>query len=354
MKICFTGLTFTAIQLKVTCLFTFAFVSPYFFQKTQARRFGKSHWPTIFMNPVQFPILEKLFPKTRICFIVNPHAGVRHQLRIAKSIEKFLDHSRFHTKTLFTERAGHATELARQAAAEGWQIVVAVGGDGSVNEVAAGLMGSESALGIIPAGSGNGLAMHLGIGRNIDRAIEKLNHSIEKTIDCGLMNGRPFVNMAGVGFDGLVSNLMRGRAKRGFYTYFFKSVEAGLRYQPSLFSIKMDGKTIEEKCFTIAVANGPMYGYNFQIAPDARIDDGKFEVVLLKAAPRWKYFAAVPETLNGRIYEADFVEHFSASEVEIRCEGPENFAHLDGEGLTVNGFLKFEMRHRALKIMTPV
>ncbi len=280
-------------------------------------------------------------------------AGVSHQARIRESIEKHLDHARFHYKIEHTEHAGHATELAREAAADGWQIVVAVGGDGSVNEVAAGLIGTDSALGIIPAGSGNGLAMHLGLGRDMDKAMEKMNLSEEKWMDCGLMNGRPFVNLAGVGFDGLVSNLMRGKEKSGFYSYFFKSLEAGLKYEPLNCRITFDGQTIEEKFFSVTVANGPMYGYNFKIAPDAKLDDGKFEVVLLKDAPRWKYFAAVPETLSGNIYDADFVEHFSAKAVEIAFDSDENFAHLDGEGVTVNGFLKFEMRENALKVMMP-
>jgi diacylglycerol kinase (ATP) len=306
------------------------------------------------MQPIQNQVLEKLFPKTRICFIVNPNAGVQHQKRIRESIEKHLDHTRFHYKIEETTHVGHGTDLAKKAAAEGWEIVVAVGGDGSVNEVAAGLLHTESALGIIPAGSGNGLAMHLGMGRNIDKAMQKINHSEVKLMDCGYLNGRPFVNMAGVGFDGLVSHLMRGKAKRGFYTYFFKSLEAGLTYVPRMCRIILDGKIIEEKCFTIAIANGPMYGYNFQIAPDAKLDDGHFEVVLLKDAPKWKYFVAVPETLSGRIYEADFVEHYSAKSVEIQMELPENFAHIDGEGIKVNGHLKFEMAANALKILVPL
>ncbi len=305
------------------------------------------------MNPVQKPVLEKLFPKTRACFIVNPMAGTSHQKRIRESIDRHLDHTKFHYKIEYTRHAGHATDLARQAAAEGWEVVVAVGGDGSVNEVAAGLMGTDSVLAIIPAGSGNGLAMHLGLGRDMNRAMRLLNRSEPRWLDVGLMNGRPFVNLAGVGFDGLVSNLMKGKAKRGFVSYFLKSIEAGLTYEPRNCSILFDGKTIEERCFTIAVANGPMYGYNFQIAPGARLDDGQFEVVLLKDVPRWKYFAAVPETLSGRIYEADFVEHFAARSVEISFDRDENFAHIDGEGVTVNGHLRFEMREKALRVMAP-
>lgn len=294
---------------------------------------------------------QVLQPK-RISFIVNPKAGTNLQKHICESVEKHLNTDLFEYEFKFTERAGHAYELAHQSVTEGFDVVTAVGGDGSVNEVASALIGTNAVLGIIPAGSGNGLAMHLGYGRSVDGAIRKLNTARKQTIDVGTMNGRPFVNLAGIGFDGLVSNLMKGSNWRGFFPYLMKSVEAGLTYTPSTCTIEMDGKTITEKCFAIAVANGPMYGYNFQIAPDARMDDGMFEVVILKDAPRWQYFAAVPATLNGKIYDAEFVEHFTSSRVRITSEG-KNYTHLDGEGLVQDGELLFEMKPKCLHILVP-
>jgi YegS/Rv2252/BmrU family lipid kinase len=295
--------------------------------------------------------VDVLHPK-RITFIVNPKAGTNLQKHICESVEKHLDTDRFEYDFRFTEHAGHARELALEAVREGFEIVVAVGGDGSVNEVASALIGTNALLGIVPAGSGNGLAMHLGYGRDVDGAIRKLNTAIKQTIDVGMMNGRPFINLAGIGFDGLVSTRMKGSNWRGFFPYLIKSVEAGLTYTPSECTIEMDGKTITEKCFAITVANGPMYGYNVQIAPDAQMDDGLFEVVILKDAPRWQYFAAVPATLNGKIYDADFVEHFTASRVRISTSG-KNYTHLDGEGLVQGGDLLFEMKHKALHILVP-
>jgi diacylglycerol kinase family enzyme len=108
-----------------------------------------------------------------------------------------------------------------------------------------------------------------------------------------------------------------------------------------------------QKCFAISIANGPMYGYNFQIAPDARLDDGLFEVVILKDAPFWQYFAAVPSMLNSKIYEADFVEHYAARRVKISASG-ENYVHLDGEGMVINDEISFEMKPSALKILVPL
>jgi len=297
-------------------------------------------------------LLAYLLRPKRVMFIVNPKAGTNLQKHIRESVDKYLDHKKFEYGICRTEQEGHAEALAKNALSEGYEILVAVGGDGSINEVASALIGTDAVLGIIPAGSGNGLAMHLGYGRNIDEAIKRLNTAEVRTIDCGTMNGRPFINIAGVGFDGFVSNRMKGSMKRGFFPYFFKSLEAGLSYTPRECRIELDGKSISRKCFAISIANGPMYGYNFQIAPDARIDDGLFEVVILNDAPRWQYFAAAPLMLNSKIYEADFVEHFTARTVKISATG-DNHVHLDGEGLVVTGDLLFEIKPSALSILVP-
>ena len=298
-------------------------------------------------------LLAYLNRPRRIVFIVNPKAGTNLQKHIRDSVDKYLNHKKFEYGIWLTKREGHAKELAKKAIEEGYEIIVAVGGDGSINEVASALVGTDTLLGIIPAGSGNGLAMHLGYGRDIDEAIKKLNTAEAQTIDCGMMNGRPFFNIAGVGFDGLVSNMMKGSHWRGFMPYFLKSVEAGLKYTPRECQIELDDKTLNLKCFAISIANGPMYGYNFQIAPDARLDDGLFEVVILKDAPFWQYFAAVPSMLNSKIYDAEFVEHYAARRVSITAEG-KNYVHLDGEGMIVEGALEFEMKPAALQILVPV
>ena len=297
-------------------------------------------------------VLAELLRPKRIVFIVNPKAGTNLQKHIRKSVEQHLDHQRFVYGLWHTEKAGHAAELARKAREEGYEIVVAVGGDGSINEVASELLHSDVAMGIIPAGSGNGLAMHLGYGRDIDQAVRKLNTATEHTIDCGRLNGQPFINLAGIGFDGLVAKRMKGSNWRGFLSYFIKSVEAGLSYTARTCTIETEDRTITEKCFVITVANGPMYGYNFQIAPDAQLDDGLFSVVIFKDVPKWQYFAAIPSSLNDKIYEAGFVEHFNARRVKITGEGV-NFVHVDGESIEMEGTLEFEIMPHALKILVP-
>jgi diacylglycerol kinase (ATP) len=301
---------------------------------------------------IKSALLAEILKPRKMVFIVNPKAGTNVQKRIRESVNKYLDHHKFTYGIWFTEKAGHAPELVRRAEAEGYNIVVAVGGDGSINEIGSAMIGSRMELGIVPAGSGNGLAMHLGYGRNLDEAVKKLNSATPKTIDCGTLNGRPFINIAGIGFDGLVSHKMRGSNWRGFLPYLMKSVEAGLAYTPRTCTIELDDRIITEKCFAISIANGPMYGYNFTIAPNALLDDGKLEVVILKDAPRWQYFAAVPATLNGKIYDASFVEHFTTKKVRITSDG-ENYVHLDGEGVTMNGPMDFEVKPRVLQVLIP-
>lgn len=299
------------------------------------------------------PLLEYFRQPRKIAFIVNPKAGKGLQRDLRQNVDRLLDHRRFEYDIWEIEHPGHGAELAQRALAEGYQIVVAVGGDGTVNEVGSQLIGTEVALGILPAGSGNGLAMHLGYGRNPEKAVHKLNAATEGRLDVGRLNGHPFFNIAGIGFDGLVSHLLRGRAKRGFITYFLKSVEAGLRHTARPCRIEANGKTLELNCFAISVANGPMYGYNFRIAPDAQPDDGLFSVVILKQAPRWQYLAAFPASLGGKIYDADFVEHFTTAALTITSAG-ENYVHLDGESLVLEGPLHIAIQPQALKVLLPV
>ncbi len=301
---------------------------------------------------VKHAYLEELLPPKRMLFLVNPKAGARAQRRIAEALDTHLDHRQFVYTVWQTERPGHATELAHKAREEGYDIIVSVGGDGSAQEVAAALLHTDTVMGVLPAGSGNGLAMHLGYGRHLERAIRLLNTAEVKTIDCGLVNGRPFVNISGIGYDGVVAERMKNSPRRGFWPYLFHSVFGGLAYRPVRCTVEAEGRRWEDVFFVVSVANGPMYGYHFQIAPDARLDDGLFSVVMFQNVPRWRYFLAIPSSLNGRLYEERFVLHFQAKEVKVTCEPP-TFAHADGESLGQGEHFQFEIAPQALKILVP-
>ncbi len=297
--------------------------------------------------------LEELLPPKRIVFLVNPNAGTRAHRRLSQALEAHLNHRKFIYSIWHTEYSGHATDLAQRARAEGYDIVVAVGGDGSAHEVAAALLHSDTAMGILPAGSGNGLATHLGYGRQLERAIRLLNIAREQTIDCGRINGRPFVNVAGIGYDGLVARRMKHSARRGFLPYLYHSVVGSLFFRPPHCTVWVDGeKAAEDTFFVVSVANGSMYGYGFQIAPDAHLSDGAFSVVLFRNVPRWRYFAAIPSSLNGRLYDERFVLHFRARTVKVRCQ-VHTFAHADGESLDEGDSFDFDMLPSALKILVP-
>ncbi|MCS7035258.1 MAG: diacylglycerol kinase family lipid kinase [Saprospiraceae bacterium] len=301
---------------------------------------------------VKHAYLEELLPPKRILFLVNPKAGARAQRRIAEALDANLDHRQFIYTVWQTERPGHATELAHQAREEGYDIVVPVGGDGSAHEVAAALLHTDTVMGILPAGSGNGLATHLGYGRRLERAIRLLNTAEVHTIDCGMVNGRPFVNISGVGYDGAVAERMKNSPRRGFWPYLYHSVFGGLAYRPVRCTVEAEGRCWEDVFFVVSVANGPMYGYYFQIAPDARLDDGIFSVVMFKNVPRWRYFLAIPSSLNGQLYKERFVLHFQAKQVKVSCEQP-TFAHADGESLGKGDCFQFEMAPKALKMLVP-
>jgi YegS/Rv2252/BmrU family lipid kinase len=301
---------------------------------------------------IKYIFEEALMKPFTVMFIVNPKAGLQSKKRIEESLKNYLNHRKFQYEIQYTDYPGHATHLVAQAHSQGFNGIVAVGGDGSVNEIASAILHTGMTLGILPAGSGNGLAMFLGYGRNLNTAISKLNTATVQLIDCGRLNGQTFVNMAGIGFDGIVSLHMRKSPLRGFIAYFLQTLKAGLTYQAQTVRIQLDDQTIEEKCFAITVANGPMYGYNMSIAPSAQVDDGFFEVVILKDVPRWQYFAAIPATMNGKIYDATFVSHYHSRKVRIETGGT-HYVHLDGEGLELQGPLEFDILPKILPILIP-
>ncbi len=292
---------------------------------------------------------EALKPR-RILFVVNPKAGKPWRRHLSRSVDQHLNHRKFEYGIRVTEAPGHGVELARQAVSDGYQIVVAVGGDGTVNEVAEGLLNTNTPLGIVPAGSGNGLAMHLGIGRDMDRAVQRLNTATVRHIDVCRINERLFVNLTGVGFDGLVAHLSRRNYTRGLLPYFLRAVQAGLTHPMIDFDVEADGRRFSLRALSVAVCNGPMYGYGVEIAPGARIDDGLLDVVALRATPRYRYFAAVPAFLRGKVYDLDFIEHFRTATLTLSAPG-KHYINLDGEGIIMEGPLTFRLENNPIPLL---
>ena len=217
-----------------------------------------------------------------LIFVVNPRSGTDRKKSLDQAIEKALDAARFTWEIWYTERAGHGIELAGKAATTGAFAVIAVGGDGSVNDVATGLSGTKTALGIIPKGSGNGLARTLGIRVNVEAALETINRGIVKPIDVGFANDCLFLSNSGVGFDVGVCEQFAKSSRRGFWTYFHIIARHYFAYSPPEWTIEAASKTWTEKAFMVVAANGVQFGYEFQIAPTADLSDGLLDLVVVR------------------------------------------------------------------------
>ena len=216
--------------------------------------------------------------KKEIIFIVNPRSGTHDKSDIPRVIEQTIDKAKFDYRVQFTEYAGHAAEIARRCVASDVNIVVAVGGDGTVNEVARSLVHTETALGIVPCGSGNGLARHLCIPMDIRKAIAIINRCNIEALDYGVINSLPFFCTCGMGFDAFISLKFAEAGKRGPVTYMENVLREGLKYKPEVYEVTDETKATRHKAFLIACANASQYGNNAYIAPKATMTDGLMDV----------------------------------------------------------------------------
>jgi len=223
--------------------------------------------------------------KSKIAFIINPLSGTGKKEDIPKLILQELDVTLFEPEVVFTEHRGHGTELAKAFVDKGFKVIVAVGGDGTVNEVGQSLIHTNSSLGIVPIGSGNGLARHLGIPMNTKKAIRQLNRSEPILMDYGLVNDRPFFCTCGTGFDAYVSTEFAKGKRRGMMSYIEKIITGYFSYKSQNYHLKGDGIDLDSKAFVITFANASQWGNNAYIAPQASIQDGKLDISIMSSFP---------------------------------------------------------------------
>ena len=265
-------------------------------------------------------------------------------------IMQTLDMEQWLPNIVFTEYAGHATELAHQYARMGFDAVVAVGGDGTVNEVARGLKDTKTALGILPMGSGNGFARHMNIPIRPQKALEMINHSEPINVDYGLANGRLFVSTCGTGFDAVVADNFAGSNKRGFMTYLQNTLKVAFSYQPQTYHIVGDGLDVTHKAFLITFANANQWGYEAMIAPKASVQDGKMDIMLMSSHAILGSASLALRLFTGSIDNSYFMDTIRAKEITLERGEVAPF-HIDGDPVEMDKDIHIKIVADGLKVL---
>jgi YegS/Rv2252/BmrU family lipid kinase len=290
----------------------------------------------------------------RVRAILNPRAGVSAR-RALEDVRRGRPSWRDLEVTL-TTGPGDALRLAREAAEARADLVLAVGGDGTANEVARGLLGTGVPLGIVPAGSGNGLARALGIPRSPSRALDALESAVVRRIDVGTVNGVPFLNVAGVGFDALVGwafhRAGRNGGRRGIFTYVRISLALVRSYEPVPLHLEAGAERFAGRPFLVAFANGPQYGGGAVINPGARLDDGRFELVVYDDRPFLAILACAPRLFLGGIERVRGYRRIPATRAVVTMERPIEH-HRDGEPEPAALRLEIALQPRVLPLLVP-
>lgn len=286
----------------------------------------------------------------KILFVINPISGGKKKTAFNKKVLEELDLKKFKPTFQQTTRPGHAYELGKMAITENYDAVVAVGGDGTINELGAALVGSDIPLGIIPEGSGNGLALYLGIPMNEASAIKRLNRFETVQVDCGMLNDKPFFNIAGLGFDASVSDRFANDSIRGPIGYLRSVVNVIKNYKPCQYELSIDGIEYEREAFMISVANSPQYGNNAYIAPNASVNDGVLDVCIVHKFPLYILPMMLFHLFNRSADQSEYVEIIPGKDIIIKRKdnGP---IHIDGEPIALNGDLNIKVQENALNII---
>ncbi|MBE8714180.1 diacylglycerol/lipid kinase family protein [Sphingobacterium hungaricum] len=285
-----------------------------------------------------------------ILFVINPISGGKKKTAFNKQILEVLDLQKFNPTFQQTTHANHAYELAKNAIEEQYDAVVAVGGDGTINEIGSALVDSGIPLGIIPEGSGNGLALYLGIPLNEASAIRRINRFEFVEVDCGLINKRHFFNIAGLGFDASVSDRFATDSIRGPIGYLRAAINVLSKYKTKKYILTVDGKTYEREAFMISVANSPQYGNNAYIAPNASVNDGLLDVCIVHKFPLYNLPMMVFHLFNKTADQSEYVEIIPGKDIVIeRTDGGP--VHVDGEPIELENTLSIKINPKSLKII---
>ena len=290
--------------------------------------------------------------RRHILAIINPVSGTGNKDKIPRAIDNMVDLEKNDVSIIMSEYAGHAREIAAQAVNDGIDVVVAIGGDGTVNEVGSAVCGTDTALAIVPSGSGNGLARHLRISMNASRALQVLNNGVVGSFDYCTVNGKPFFCTCGMGFDAAVSYKFSNEGTRGFITYVKTTLSEYIKYKPQEYLIDIDGAKLREKAFVIACCNAAQYGNNAYIAPRATMQDGLIDVTVMHP------FSIVDSPLIGarlflrQLNHDNHVSIYRGKRVVIERRR-DDIIHIDGDPVMMPARLDFRNVANGIKILVP-
>ena len=289
--------------------------------------------------------------KRRILFIINPISGGRDKSKMADLIHSHLDKNYFDIDIKYTEYMGHGAEIAKKYHAKN-NVVVAVGGDGTINEIAKEIAGTEAVLGIIPQGSGNGLARHLNWDLDPKKAITQMNAAEVRAIDTAELNGHFFVSIAGIGFDSLIAEKFAHSKNRGFMGYASLSTKEFFKYQEQEYDLLIDGQKFKRKAAMISIANSNQFGYNTKISPLASLCDGLLDVCILRKPKLGEVPKVLSKVWRAKAHKSNLIEIIRGKKVKISPNDHE-YANVDGESINVGKEIEIIIKPRNLKIWLP-
>ena len=288
--------------------------------------------------------------KEAVFFIVNARIGQQKIKLLRDAVSHSMTHHRHEIH--ITEYGGHATTLAKQALLANYNIIVAVGGDGTVNEVVQVVATSSATLGIVPTGSGNGLARHCSIPLNIPDAVQLIADGKSVCIDLGKANDVFFISNAGVGFDAWVCNAIKQSTSRGLKMYMQFVLRHFFSYQADTYRIETETETLTEKAFFLSIANGKEFGYGFEIAPEATLQDGLLDLMLVKKITVWNGFRFVLDGWRKKLITNKNCIYIRAKKIHITGRQLQYF-QTDGDAHTCNGQCDINVLPNALKLIVP-
>ena len=290
--------------------------------------------------------------KKKIIFIVNPISGHHNKNHFPNLVESSIDKNKYDYTIVFTEYANHATELTMKAIEDGYEYIAAVGGDGTINEVAKCMIGKEQTLVIIPFGSGNGLARHLGLPFKVEKLVKDvINNGRRYKIDTATMNGVPFISLAGIGFDAMIADYFAKDENRGFLTYAKLITEKYPNYRQKEYTLIMDDKTtIECKPFFVTFANSSQFGYNAEISPKASVQDGLLDVCIFKKPNILEVPIVATYFLAKQIDKSNFIDIYKAKKIQVFRKVDE-VANVDGEPVEMSKDIIVEIKPLSLNIL---